>query len=281
MATEISPEQCVHIFFVTVSAIPMVLSGYFVLKNVLFLGGQKPDCTDPHSGWDLALGLFLFTLFLVGTLSLAWRVTALQMACMALLVLTMALIGGVSRNVLFGGNEPKDSKKIEEYYRLETYPSWAQKFLLKDDDWHAFQNCIIERKVCDKEGLFQDPNRDAWCEASRGRPESAYSGPLQGGCCVPPIYCGFQQKNQTWVIPESGLYSDDANCVMWSSENGKLCYNCNTCKASYIHNFAFKWYMRGNDQMYAVLVWMFCFSLTYAIEKENSQRRNRTVQSTA
>lgn len=155
MATEISPEQCVHIFFVTVSAIPMVLSGYFVLKNVLFLGGQKPDCTDPHSGWDLALGLFLFTLFLVGTLSLAWRVTALQMACMALLVLTMALIGGVSRNVLFGGNEPKDSKKIEEYYRLETYPSWAQKFLLKDDDWHAFQNCIIQRKVCDKEGLFQ------------------------------------------------------------------------------------------------------------------------------
>ncbi|XP_058222516.1 protein TORNADO 2-like [Rhododendron vialii] len=259
MATEISPEQGVHIFFVTVSAIPMVLSGYFVLKNVSFLG-QKPDCTDPHSGWDLAFGFFLFTLFLLGTLSLAWRVTALQIACMALLVLTMALIGGVSRNVLFGGNEPKDSKKIEEYYRLETYPSWSQKFLLKDNDWRAFQNCIIERKVCDdvdKEGIFQ------------------------GGCCVPPIYCGFQQKNQTWVIPESGLYSDDANCVMWSSENGKLCYNCDTCKASYIHNFAFKWYMRGDDQMYAVLVWIFCFGLTYAIEKENSQRRNRTVQSTA
>lgn len=82
----------------------MVLSGYFVLKNVLFLG-QKPDCTDPHSGWDLAL---------IGVVPVySWRVTALQIACMALLVLTLALIGGViSWNVLFGGNEPKDSKKI-------------------------------------------------------------------------------------------------------------------------------------------------------------------------
>ncbi|XP_058223231.1 tetraspanin-9-like [Rhododendron vialii] len=266
MATMTTEEvQSVHMFFVVVSVTPMVFTGYFLVKTAIMFFSFDPDCTNAHLDWDLALGLFLFTLFLVGTLSLAWRVTALQSTCMALLLVTIAVILVASGNIIKGGTESNDSKTIEEllhsqqeYYCLETYPSWAQTFLLKDNDWHVFQKCIIDRKICenfDKEDLFQ------------------------GGCCKPPIYCGFQLKNQTWLIPEAGLYSNDANCQMWSNEKGRLCYSCDTCKASYINDLSFKWYMRGGIIMSAVAVWIISFGCSYGIEMDNNRRRNRTIES--
>lgn len=159
MATMTTEEvQCFHTFSVVVSVMPIVFTGYFLVKTAIVFFSFDPDCTHAHLDWDLALGLFLFTLFLAGTLSLAWRVTALQSTCMALLLVTIALILVVSGNIIItGGTESNDSKTIEEYYRLETYPSWAQKFVSKDNGWHVFQKCIIERKICenvDKKELF-------------------------------------------------------------------------------------------------------------------------------
>ncbi|KAH7846570.1 hypothetical protein Vadar_015645 [Vaccinium darrowii] len=71
MATK---EQGIHIFFIIVSCIPIVLSFNALRKTVRFFI-DDPDCTHSHVHWDLVLGSFLFSLSLIGMLSIAGRPT--------------------------------------------------------------------------------------------------------------------------------------------------------------------------------------------------------------
>ncbi|KAI8547832.1 hypothetical protein RHMOL_Rhmol07G0226400 [Rhododendron molle] len=98
------------------------------------------------------------------------------------------------------------------------------------------------------------------------------------GCCAPPQYCGFQDKNQSWVIPESGFYAEDINCVTWSSDKTKLCHQCETCQAVYVYVMTFNWHLRGIWLMFGICVWVMCLVFTCAHQNKQlrQQQNNRT-----
>ena len=65
---------------------------------------------------------------------------------------------------------------------------------------------------------------------------------LQFGCCKPPEYCGFTMKNATfWEVPKKGPAVNESDCMKWSNEQNKLCYDCNSCKGGVLSNIRDQW----------------------------------------
>ncbi|KAG5547602.1 hypothetical protein RHGRI_013336 [Rhododendron griersonianum] len=103
--------------------------------------------------------------------------------------------------------------------------------------------------------------------------------PLQskGGCCMPPPYCGFEQNNLTWVIPQAGRYADDVNCVRWDSDKRKLCYDCETCQAVYIYTSEDNWTFHALEPCLGALVLIACFFFTFPDEWGNNRSGGRAA----
>ncbi|KAF7139416.1 hypothetical protein RHSIM_Rhsim07G0177800 [Rhododendron simsii] len=251
MATDL--DRCTFTFIIILSAIPIIFSGYFLINTLVFLGGD-PVCDHPRVEWDFRFGIFLLVLSVAGSIGTMCRSKGLLMACLTILGTFIAFILVVSRCIERGGTYAEDSKRIDSSYRLDNYAPWAVKFLLKDDGWTNFRNCLDERNICEKK--LDDNNF------------------YENGCCAPPQYCGFQDKNQSWVIPESGFYAKDVNCVTWSSEKTKLCHECETCQAVYVYVVTFNWHLRGIWLMFGIVVWVMCLGFTCEHEKKQRQQRN-------
>ncbi|XP_058213892.1 tetraspanin-8-like [Rhododendron vialii] len=251
MATKTSPSRCAFVFIVMASTVPILVMGYFLISTLLMLRRGDPKCENPRLDWDLWLDAFLLLLFLVGSIGVLFKMQAVQVTCIILLILTSILILVIGWGIDLGGTFAKDTKRIDDAYRLETYGPLAKKFLLKDRGWSTFRNCLIERKICDKLD-----KRDF----------------VQGGCCMPPSYCGYEQKNQTWVIPQTGRYVNDVNCVRWDSDERKLCYDCETCQAVYIYTSYDNWTFRGLGPCLGALVLIACFFFSFPDEFGGNNR---------
>ncbi|KAL9667586.1 hypothetical protein QQ045_001948 [Rhodiola kirilowii] len=67
---------------------------------------------------------------------------------------------------------------------------------------------------------------------SKGRP---FASLMLRGCCKPPKECGYRQINETyWAVPDSGLKTEDNNCMLYKNNGEELCYDCDACKAAYV-----------------------------------------------
>ncbi|URE24780.1 Tetraspanin family [Musa troglodytarum] len=119
-------------------------------------------------------------------------------------------------------------------YRLSDYSGWLQKRVENWETWRQIDGCLKDAQVC------------AGLEGLAGLQDSQFLAknlsPLQSGCCKPPTFCGFQYKNATfWTVPTAGLKSTDADCKLWSNDQGKLCYDCGSCKAGVLATLKSKW----------------------------------------
>ncbi|KAI8553974.1 hypothetical protein RHMOL_Rhmol05G0060400 [Rhododendron molle] len=270
VATETPPGRCASIFnvigstlsrhafifIVIMSTVPILGTGYFLVSTLLLLRrGGDPKCEYPRLEWDLWFDVFLLLIFLAGSIGVSVKAKAVQITCITLLGVTTLLIVVISWSVDIGGTFPKDAKRIDDAYRLETYAPWAHKFLLKDSGWNTYQICLMEKKICDKLD-----NLDF----------------VQGGCCLPPSYCGYEEKNLTWVIPKTGRYAEDTNCVRWDNDERKLCYDCETCQAVYVNTMEYNWTGRALGPFLGAMVLFLCFALTFAEDGcENNRSRGR------
>ncbi|KAH7851458.1 hypothetical protein Vadar_011879 [Vaccinium darrowii] len=259
-ATETRPGRCSFIFIVILSTIPSLVTGGFIIRTLFFLKKGDPDCTNPHLDWELWFEIFLLVVFLVALIGVLFKIVAVQIICLTLLGITILTIILTVWSIERGGtfDNDNDPKRIEAVYRLEGYAPWARKFLLKDSGWNAFQNCLIERKICDKLG-----KRDFY----------------QEGCCIPPPYCGYKERNQTWVIPKTSQYADDVNCVRWDSDKRKLCFDCETCQAVYVGTMDNNWRLRGVSLNFGTAIWVVCLCFASAFKNQSRVRAvdNRSV----
>ncbi|KAH7851440.1 hypothetical protein Vadar_011617 [Vaccinium darrowii] len=230
------------IIFVLLSTIPALVTGYFLLETHSLLQRGDPDCSNHRLEWDLWYYIFLVVIFAVASICVLFKVMVGQLPGIILLLLTSLSILVTSWSVELGANPYKNPMRIEDVYRLESYAPWAQKFLLRDRGWSDFQNCLIERKICDK-------------------PDDKF---YQEGCCSPPPYCGYQEKNQTWVVPKTGRYADNVNCVRWDSDKRK-CYDCETCQAVYMSDMDETWSLRAMLLLFGFAVLVAFLMLTVAI----------------
>ncbi|KAI8547930.1 hypothetical protein RHMOL_Rhmol07G0233500 [Rhododendron molle] len=66
--------------------------------------------------------------------------------------------------------------------------------------------------------------------------------------------------------------------MVWSNDDDKLCYNCNTCEAAYVINYVHGWHTRLFCMFIALVVWIGCFDFAFGANNENNlQGRQQTV----
>lgn len=66
---------------------------------------------------------------------------------------------------------------------------------------------------------------------------------LQSGCCKPPTSCNFTYISETvWEKPLGfSNNSSNSDCNTWQSDQTKLCYDCQSCKAGVLANIRNDW----------------------------------------
>ncbi|CAN4086198.1 unnamed protein product [Withania somnifera] len=81
---------------------------------------------------------------------------------------------------------------------------------------------------------------------------------IQSSCCKPPTYCGLKFQNAThWIMPKAGPAVADNDCKIWSNVQSELCFNCQSCKTTFLDNIQNDWRI-GSLISFVVLVTVFC-----------------------
>ncbi|KAL9663257.1 hypothetical protein QQ045_028096 [Rhodiola kirilowii] len=104
-------------------------------------------------------------------------------------------------------------------YKLDHFSERARTIFLNRESWSNTKKCFKRKAICKShvKGMNQ---------------MSSYEF---RGCCKPPKECGYRQINETyWAVPDSGLKTEDNNCMLYKNNGEELCYDCDACKAAYV-----------------------------------------------
>ncbi|CAO2206317.1 unnamed protein product [Urochloa humidicola] len=128
-------------------------------------------------------------------------------------------------------------------YSLGDYGGWLRRRMGNQRYWASVSKCLRHRRhACDgMSPLVHDPNNTGVLLAERHPGLS----PIESGCCKPPLSCGFTYdvKNQTttWTPPGVPTNTTDDDCSQWSSDQEKLCFQCDSCKAGVLAQVQSAW----------------------------------------
>ncbi|CAI9113440.1 OLC1v1014045C1 [Oldenlandia corymbosa var. corymbosa] len=123
------------------------------------------------------------------------------------------------------------SNKGVNEHRLGDYSKWLQRYVVNADNWDEIKSCLADVHLCQQIDSGKSPDF-----YKKGLPL------LQSGCCKPPTYCGFQFQNATvWIMPKKGPAVPDTDCKTWSNDQTKLCFDCDSCKISFLENIKNEW----------------------------------------
>uniref|UniRef100_A0A7N0SV36 Uncharacterized protein n=1 Tax=Kalanchoe fedtschenkoi TaxID=63787 RepID=A0A7N0SV36_KALFE len=123
------------------------------------------------------------------------------------------------------------------------------------EHWGLIKSCLAESRVCGRSG-----------------PDlvTAKLSQLQSSCCKPPSYCGLQQRNATfWEVPGSGPAVEDSDCVTWSNDQTKLCYDCKSCRGGVMRTIRQEWRHVYLLNMCLILVLMVVYSIGTCAYRNN------------
>lgn len=221
--------------------IPLLVSG-IILSIVSLLGFMGSYCKS-----NFLLSLYLFAMFLLAV----WFVV---FAGFVVIVTTNGVADAVSKLGF------KD-------YRLG---NWLQRNFVSDKKWKEIRSCMIDaHQVC--RSLDRNNSVDQTAEDFYKRNNLS---PVQAGCCIPPVACGFQYQNATFWIPRtSGPAAKDNDCSAWSNHQQTLCYNCDSCKAGVITNVKKQWRVLATIN-FCLAVFIAIFYSAGCCDMRNKNRRD-------
>ncbi|KAH9722448.1 Senescence-associated protein DH [Citrus sinensis] len=160
-------------------------------------------------------------------------------------------------------------------YRLGDYKNWLQRNFVSDKKWKEIRSCMIDaHQVC--KNLDRNNVVDQTAEDFYKRNDLS---PVQSGCCIPPVACGFQYQNTTFWIPRiSASTAKDNDCSAWSNHQQTLCYNCDSCKAGVITNVKKQWRVLATINFcLAVFIAIFCSAGCCDIRNKNRRDHNKSL----
>ncbi|XP_058113306.1 tetraspanin-8-like [Magnolia sinica] len=186
----------------------------------------------------LVLAILLFFISLCGFIGSCCRVTFfLWIYLFIMFLLILGLMGFTVFAFVItnkGAGEVISGRGYKEY-RLGNYSLWLQKRVRDERNWLKIKSCLSEAKVCGSLG------RGAVYEKAAEFYKMNLT-PIQSGCCKPPSYCGFIYQNATfWSQPKSGVKSNEKDCLTWSNDQNRLCFECESCKAGVLANLKHDW----------------------------------------
>ncbi|KAJ6691605.1 TETRASPANIN-8-RELATED [Salix purpurea] len=223
-----------------------VLNFLTFLLSIPILGGgiwlssraNNTDCLK-FLQWPLIIiGISIMVVSLAGFAGACYRNTFLMWVYLFVMFFIIAALLGF---IIFayvvtdkGSGRPFLNRAYSDYY-LQDYSGWLKDRVASDSYWQKISSCIRDSKVCGKMG-----------KSSSGVPESADTfyrrklSPIESGCCKPPTECGYTYINETfWTSTGGVVYSTD--CNTWNTDQGQLCYSCNSCKAGVLANIRKSW----------------------------------------
>ncbi|PWA64807.1 Tetraspanin/Peripherin [Artemisia annua] len=119
-------------------------------------------------------------------------------------------------------------------------PGWLKMVVNNDNNWNPIQSCIYNTRTC------QDLAVQSSMIKSYDFPMKHLS-PIESGCCIPPSNCDMKYVNITYWEKKADVYNGppDTECDLWQNNVNKLCYNCYSCRKSFINTLRRKWYKLG------------------------------------
>ncbi|KAK3141182.1 hypothetical protein QOZ80_4BG0330520 [Eleusine coracana subsp. coracana] len=131
-------------------------------------------------------------------------------------------------------------------YSLGDYRGQLKRQVGESRFWARISGCLLRRHPCNgMSPLFLDPNSGVLLanRTSNKFPDDPGLSPIESGCCKPPLSCGFTYVNQTtWTVPAGAPTNNtDDDCSRWSNDQGKLCFQCDSCKAGVLADIQRAW----------------------------------------
>ncbi|CAA7048748.1 unnamed protein product [Microthlaspi erraticum] len=212
--------------FVFLFSIPILAGGIW-----LRLHGST-QCESFFDKPIIALGVFLMIVAIAGVVGSCCRVKWLLwfylfvMFFLIVIVLCFTIFAFVVSSKGSGG-ETIPGKAYKEY-RLEAYSNWMQRRVSNAKNWNSIRSCLYEEKSCTRlEAFFSNETVSAFYQH--------HLSPIESGCCKPSNDCNFIYVSPTtWNKTTETQKNPD--CKLWDSDNQKLCYDCQACKAGLLNN---------------------------------------------
>ncbi|XP_068639579.1 tetraspanin-8-like [Aristolochia californica] len=130
-------------------------------------------------------------------------------------------------------------------HRLGDFSHWLQKRVTDSANWEKIKSCISDAKVC------------------QGTPTSSYMkhlASIQSGCCNPPSTCDST--------------SSEPDCDIWSNDQHLLCYDCTSCKVSFLDNLRSQWRTIAFTNVGALALLIIIYSFGCCAYKNNRKNGN-------
>ncbi|XP_077215618.1 tetraspanin-7-like [Tasmannia lanceolata] len=124
------------------------------------------------------------------------------------------------------------SKVEDDTYKLSNY-SKLNSNIVSYKNWESLKQCIRKEGIC--ENLAR---RHRGMDYKDFRKEKLSH--IELGCWKPPSCCGILYKNATNWVPGTKK-STEQDCEVWSNDEDKLCYNCESCKAGFMEEMKKPW----------------------------------------
>ncbi|KAI5071872.1 hypothetical protein GOP47_0014123 [Adiantum capillus-veneris] len=214
----------------------------FILSIPIIAIGAKHDSNDCYRFLQkpvIALGVFIMLMSIMGIVGAACKnrcllwIYLVVMFLLIILLFIFTIFAFVVTNKTAG--DIVGNKGYKEY-RLGDYSTWLRRQLEKASNWEKVENCIGEGKFCSD--LAEDYPVSKYSSVTSF--SQADISPIQSGCCIPPSACGCTYVNATFWSPCSNTTAG-TDCADYSTDESKLCYGCDSCKAGVLQNITKEW----------------------------------------
>ncbi|XVF54537.1 hypothetical protein PTKIN_Ptkin05aG0188800 [Pterospermum kingtungense] len=257
--------NCIVVF---VNSLLLLLGLLSLSFGVYFVVHGSTPCEKVLTDPLLILGGFLAVVALLGLIG-SWCNNNFFMF-IYLAVLFLLIIGLIGLTVFVflvtnhgAGKLFSDREIIIKARRTADFSNWLKNNFGNDNNWNQIKSCLIDAKVCRSIG---NVNYKALVLVFTKKTLPA----IQAGCCKPPTACGFHRKNATyWEVPKSVAATKDPDCLTWSNNQGKLCYDCNSCKEEVVVNLRKQWRSLAVINMVLVVFLIFLYSVGCCARRSN------------
>ncbi|KAL6499808.1 hypothetical protein OROGR_027718 [Orobanche gracilis] len=251
-------------------SLPVLGSGIW-----LSVRANTTDCMQFLQWPIITIGVSIMLVSLVGFVCARYRNSFLMYLClcsMVFLMVALLVFVIVAYSVTDNGSGRPVMNRDYLDYSLEDYSgSWLADRVASHGYWSEIRACIRKSHVCQELG---------WTEMG-DIPESAQLfylrklNPIQSGCCKPPTSCGYTYVNETFWTPEAGLTGEtDQDCLRWSNEQERLCYNCGSCKAGVVASLSRSWRKVCTINLVILIILVVLQAITWAALSHTKKRDN-------
>ncbi|KAK8559351.1 hypothetical protein V6N13_026777 [Hibiscus sabdariffa] len=145
-------------------------------------------------------------------------------------------------------------------FRLKDYSNWLKNYFVDNGNWEDARSCLIDSHIC--KALHNDKHLLGFMKQKFSM--------IQSGCCKPPIYCKFEYINSTfWKMPKSGPDVPDSDCLTWSNDKNKLCFDCKSCKGGFLVDLRKQWRFLAFVNLGILMVILIVFNIGCSVRRRS------------